>query len=75
MLNNKIYKRINEVENQRDFSELMLIFQMSDAKDSTKEEAMDKLKKNFPEYCDVLKRNESIMRDIEAGQADISDMN
>ena len=75
MLNNKIYKRINEVENQRDFSELMLIFQMSDAKNSTKEEAIDKLKKNFPEYCDVFKRNESIMRDIEAGQADISDIN
>ena len=73
MLSNKVYKRMNEVEDQRDFNELLLIFQMSES--SSREEAIRELKKMYPEFSPVVKTNAAIMADIEAGAADISDIN
>jgi len=67
--------RLNEVETQEDYNELMEIYETSNAPIEIREEAMTKLKATFPQY-DTSSHlpTKEILAMIKEGESDISDM-
>lgn len=67
--------RIDEVETQQDFNELMQIYETSNAPIEAREQAIARLKARFPQF-DTSNRlpTKEVLQMIKDGQSDISDM-
>ena len=76
MLNDNIKRAIKAVNSTKDFDDLLYTFQMSDANQALKDEAIRELKavKNAF-FINPLYTPKKVFEDIKAAQADISDIN
>ena len=77
MLNEKIIKRINEVETKSEYDELMDNFKYSKAPLKLRQEAMDELKKIHSIFDDEGRKHttpKEVLQMIKEGEADISDL-
>lgn len=77
MLSERIIEKIkNEIETKEDFDELMLNFRMSKASLDERDEAINYLKKQYPQFDikDHLPTRE-LLQQIKDSEADTNDIN
>lgn len=76
MLNDNIKRAIKEVNSVKDFDKLLYTFQMSDANQALKDQAIRELKAaKSAFYIIPLYTPKKVYEDIKASEADISDIN
>ena len=76
MLNEKIIKRINEIETKSEYDELMNSFILSDASIEIKQEAIKELKKAHILFDDDRHTTpKEVLQMIKDGEADTDDIN
>ena len=69
MLNDNIKRAIKAVNSVKDFDDLLYTFQMSDANQALKDEAISAF------FINPLYTPKKVFEDIKAAEADISDIN
>ena len=76
MLNDNIKRAIKAVNSVKDFDNLLYTFQMSDANQALKDEAIRELKAvKSAFFINPLHAPKKVYEDIKAAEADISDIN
>lgn len=76
MLNDNIKRAIKEVNSVKDFDKLLYTFQMSDANQALKDQAIRELKAaKSAFYINPLYTPKKVYEDIKASEADINDIN
>lgn len=70
-----IEQRIATIKNKEEFDEAINIYKTSNASNEIKKEAVDMLKKEFPQYVEVDHTpSAEVAQMMEDGKADISDI-
>ena len=76
MLNDNIKRAIKAVNSTKDFNDLLYTFQMSDANQALKDEAIRELKAvKSAFFINPLYNKKKVFEDIKAAEADTSDIN